>query len=142
MMPRHHRLAEIWLADYLGAPYRLGGMSRQEGYDCLSLVFTLLCRLGADLKPFWGERDITNYWIDYDLEQLPEWVRSLGEEIDVRRRQPGDVLLCLLADGQWHASVFLGQGLCTLVNGSTGTIGCCPFAALKPWVVEVRRCLK
>jgi len=136
-----HRLAEIWNAEFIDAPYKLGGLSREEGYDCVSLTYALLCHLGADIKPYWGDIDITNYWIDYNLELISEWVKTLGQEITVEFRQGGDILLCHLPNGQWFSSVYLGSEHCAIVNGDIGKVGVCPFRLLQPHLIEVRRCL-
>jgi len=147
MIPRQgklsleHRLAEMWNKEFLGAPYKIGGMTKEEGFDCISLTYTLLCRLGADIKPFWNNVDITNYWVNYDLELIPTWIRTLGVPIKVEFRQAGDILLCQLTNKQWLASIFLGGTNCAIVNGETDRVGTCPYKLLKPFIIEVRRCL-
>lgn len=152
----HQRLADIWREDYLDAPYRLGEMSRKYGYDCLSSILTLLWALDCDIPPFFaphaqylagrqvrraGDLDITNYADNYDLEMLPVWFATLGEEINPRFRQAGDLILCHLEGGQWMISMYMGNEICTLVNGETMRVGACPFRLLQPWVMEMRRCL-
>lgn len=162
MIPRrgkktlHQRLADLWREKYMDAPYKLGGQSKEEGFDCLSLILYMLWDIGADIPPFWspqpryaceypvrraGDIDITNYWQDYDLELLPEWFRTLGEEININFRTAGDLLLCRLKNGQWMISMYLGNEHCTIVSGEIDRVAVCPFSLLKPWVIEVRRCL-
>lgn len=135
-----HKITELWNSEYLGAKYALGGMTKEEGYDCFSLVWTILCKLGADIKPYWKDYDITNYWVDYDLELLPKWFKTLGAVVDKEFRSPGDVFLCKLLNGQWLVSIYLGPDICAVANGETMTVGACPYLWLKDHIVETRRC--
>lgn len=157
----HRKLSVVW-DNYLGAPYKLGGWFREDGYDCISLVISILWEMGYDVPCFFslckgniywrGERarrvgdiDIANYVKDgkYDLELIPEWFSTLGEFIDngIKYRTAGDLLLCKLRNGQWMVSIYLGNEICTIVNGETMKVGTCPFKQLSPFVVEIRRCL-
>lgn len=139
--PLHHRISNLWNKEYLNAPYVLGGMTKSEGYDCFSLVYTILCNLGCDIKPYWNDYDITNYWIEYDLNLLPEWFRSLpGEIVRAAYRTAGDILLCKLKD-QWMLSIYLGPDICSIIGDELGKVGACPYKMLEPFIVEVKRCL-
>lgn len=141
--PLQHRISDLWKAEYLDASYKLGGMTKKEGYDCFSLVYTMLCKLGYELKPYWGALDITNYWIDYDLNLLSGWFNSIGgETVNANYRIAGDILLCKLANDQILLSVYLGPDICSFVNGETNKVGACPFTMLSSYIMEVRRCLR
>lgn len=143
LMRLQTRISTRWNEQYIDAPFRLGGMTKEEGYDCVSMIYTMLCRLGADIRPYWGQTlDITNYWQPYRPWLIPGWIRSLGESVPVSFRRPGDILLCYFRNvGHWGGVIYLGNEICGIVNGEINRVGCCPFKMIKPWVIEVRRCL-
>lgn len=152
------RLVLLWNDRYLGALYKLGGLSKEEGFDCFSATLCMLWDLGADLPPFWNptqrpryfrgwplrradDLDLASYWKDYDLELLPSWFHSVGNPVPVGYRQPGDLMLFKMENGQWMISLYLGMDKCSMVNGYTDKLGPCPLDALLPYLQGVRRCL-
>jgi cell wall-associated NlpC family hydrolase len=125
------RLAKV-AAKFVGAPYRLGGRSRNEGYDCLSLVLGLAEEWGIRIpEGFEGIEAGTYpaYW-ESDPESakamLIRFAASLGGEVlphhafagDLLvlrpRLQPEIVILGLHAGGDLVLSAFTDLGVALL----------------------------
>jgi len=95
-------------AKYVGAPYKLGGKSKTEGFDCLSLIVALArdfkkemvqdfkgIKMDQDLKRM-IETDYVEVWIsDRDkVKQLMfDFVSSLGDPIPPSKAFVGDLLI-------------------------------------------------
>ena len=138
----HRKIALLWNSEFIDAPYKLGGMSKEEGYDCVSMIYCLLFRLGMNIDIHWGKKvNITNYWYGYKLWLLPKLLRNMGEIVSIDHRKAGDILLCYFRNAnQWGGVIYLGNEICGIVNGEIGKVGTCPFRLISPWIVEARRC--
>lgn len=87
-------LAEI-TAKYVGAPYKLGASSMEEGYDCITLLLALAEDFGVELPDsFEGlTRDTyaTAWQKDQDKQLMLRFINFLGTETEHAR--PGDILI-------------------------------------------------
>ncbi|MBU1151981.1 C40 family peptidase [Patescibacteria group bacterium] len=117
---KNRDIADIWNKYYLDAPYKVGCQSREEGYDCVSLVFTFYEKLGIDIEQYGkiNRKNYLQYWDGSveDTELLKIWAESLGEKINKAYRSAGDLLVCYFEKNkQWFLSIYLGNELCSFI---------------------------
>jgi len=136
--------AKIWNEHYLDAPYKVSGTNKEEGYDCVSLIFTFYEKLGIDIEKY-GEINRKNY-LQYwdgsleDTELLKTWALSLGKQINKAYRNTGDLLICYFEEEkQWFLSIYLGNDLCSIITDKMRKIGICPYNLLKKYIVSIIR---
>ena len=84
---------------YVGAPYGLGGFSREEGFDCLSLIISIGRDLKINMPMTFGGYDVETYpslW-ESDVRKakvlLLNYVMGIGEEIPVGRLYVPDLVM-------------------------------------------------
>jgi len=84
---------------YVGAPYKLGGWSVEEGFDCISLIVTIGEDIGLEMPKNFGGYDRSNYmkiWMEEPSkakELMLEFVASLGREIKPNFSSAWDLLV-------------------------------------------------
>lgn len=84
---------------YIGAPYKLGGRNRAEGFDCLSLMLALCknfkVRIPSEFEGVTPENyvDLWNEDQEKAKEIFIRFVESLGEQIPVYSAMAGDFLI-------------------------------------------------
>ena len=103
---------------FRGAPYKLGGWSRKEGFDCLSLIMCAAEHVGVN--PPTAFRSITKesypqLWIEDQTKAeaiFSELLGQLGDEIPPERASAGDILeLRAKASGEKVFGIHAGQTL-------------------------------
>ncbi len=96
-------LAEI-TSRYVGAPFKLGGQSFEDGFDCFSLAFHLARDLGKDPPAEFGELTLDNYSNLYALDEqaavdsMIEYAEKNFREVPAASAFVGDLLI--MADNQ------------------------------------------
>ncbi|MGH3003694.1 MAG: C40 family peptidase, partial [Gaiellaceae bacterium] len=87
--PATHTVAASIALGYLGVPYKWGGASRVEGFDCSGLVMTVFAQLGV---------------------QLPHSSQAqygFGVPVAKDQLQPGDLVFFDALD---HVGIYIGGG--------------------------------
>ncbi len=103
---------------FFGAPYKFDGHSKEEGFDCLSLVNSYYKELGkvfpdiSDLYPLYdGDPEVR----EEGFKQVWERVFKATEEIPVGNIQVGDLVIFEAEGFGNYPVIYLGNGL---VGGS------------------------
>ena len=144
---RNRDVAKIWNEYYLDAVYKTGGQNKEEGYDCVSMIFTFYEHLGIDIKKYdkINRNNYLQYW-DGSAEDtilLKDWALSLGKQIDKPYRNTGDLLICYFKKNkQWFLSIYLGNDLCSIIPAEQKKIMVCPYSLLKgsiEYIIRVGR---
>lgn len=84
---------------YVGAPFKIGGWSREEGMDCFTLLMTVLDEMGYETPDdFEGYTRETYHeaWLENPLRalvKLENYIRSFADELPRHQARPGDVLI-------------------------------------------------
>ncbi len=92
------RMAEV-VGDFIGAPYKLGGRSRHEGFDCLSLVLAMGEKLGFDVPDSFDGFDYDSYpelWLSDESKAKRIMIRlvsELGSKIEPHLAFAPDILV-------------------------------------------------
>lgn len=92
------RLVEI-IGKYNGAPYKLGGSSREEGYDCFSLALALAEDFGVSIPKVFKGQTMETYselWLkdrDKAKQVMFGLFAELGKSIPISRVFVGDVMI-------------------------------------------------
>lgn len=108
------RLAEI-SKEIVGAPYKLGGKSKEEGFDCLSMIFFFVDKWGISIPESFEGVTRDNYVEFWNKDQhearekLVKFLAYLGKKIKPDRVRSGDFVLCTARD-QTLTGIYLGQG--------------------------------
>ena len=92
---------------YTGAPYKLGGWSREEGYDSLSVFICMLRDIGLNLPENTGLYGInlTNYTETWQKSKehakalIVDFVSTIAKEIPIHEKRTGDILILSLKLG-------------------------------------------
>jgi len=98
------KLVEI-VGKYTGAPYMLGGFSRDEGYDCFSLVLAFAEDLGVKVPNSFSGQTMETYselWVEDPKEAkriMLELFGELGKEIAPHKAFASDVLILESKEG-------------------------------------------
>ena len=93
-------LVEI-TSKYVGAPYKLGGWSVEEGFDCVSLIATIGEDIGLKMPKSFGDYDRSSYveiWNKKPLEAkklMLRFIASLGKEIESNFSSAWDLLVIM-----------------------------------------------
>ncbi|MEN7537534.1 NlpC/P60 family protein [Aurantiacibacter flavus] len=88
----------------VGAPFRLGGMSREQGIDCVGLVVLALRALGRDAGPLPPYRLRQTTLAGFAPALAHSGLRDVADAI-----QPGDVLALRPSPSQLHLAI-AGEG--------------------------------
>ena len=102
---------------YVGIPHKLGSWDKEEGLDCLSLIYYIYKDFGIDLPLEFSEGfTIDNYkdlWEQNTLRSLKaklKYVASLGKEIKSKTMCVGDIIITQMED-QIAMGIYVGQNL-------------------------------
>jgi len=117
----------IMTAKYVGTPYKLGGWSREEGFDCLSLMLSIADDRGIEVpEEFEGvtRETYAELWETNKKKAerlLFKFAASLGQEIPPHRAFAGDLLIAKSkADGSLVLAIHAGQSLMLSAFTDTG----------------------
>jgi len=127
----------------VNAPYLLGSVNPELGLDCISSIYVFYKDLGIEIPERFEGLSIRNYAAFWQKDpgaakiKMMRYLLSLGEEIDAKFRQPGD-LLFLEHEGQTMVGVFLGNGNVLASDLRVGT-RIFPLKSLKGEVKRVQR---
>lgn len=104
-----------WAAEYVGIPYRFGGLAR-DGADCWGLVRLVLAeKFGKELPAFARQES------QEELSRIADEARAtLGAE-SVEMAEPGDILLLSILGLPSHVGVVVGDGY---MLHTLGTLQC------------------
>ena len=150
---KNRNVADIWNKYYLGVSYKIGGQNSEEGYDCISLIYTFYAKLGIDIYAIHAKtkynyitvKNYLKYWngSTEDTELLRDWALSLGEKVSEKYRIAGDLLICYFEnEKQWFLSIYLGNDLCSIITNNMKKISVCPYSLLKKYVINTIRLAK
>ncbi len=132
--------AEI-IGQYLGQPFKPAGCGC-GGYGCIDLCYKIIAEgLGKEMPGSMGELTAENYRDilkgDRKLEEkyLRMYFRGAGQEIEVNRVLPGDLILVKVKDNLFPA-VYVGSNhaITSLINTGVEV-----FAIEYGWIEMVRR---
>jgi len=130
------RFADI-ARKYVGCPYRLGGWSREEGYDCVSLIVSVLRDYGIDAPLAFEDLDKQNYadlW-KQNKEQaksiLIRYLLRLGKDVNPCFAFTGDILF-ISSSGIITAGLHGGNDLVLSAFTDRGVA----LANLQPYKIE------
>lgn len=107
-------LAEI-TSRYVGAPFKLGGQSFDEGFDCFSLAYYLARDLGKDPPAEFGELTLENYSNLYALDEIAavdamiEYAEKNFREVPRSSAFVGDLLIMADNRGGRFAALHAGN---------------------------------
>jgi hypothetical protein len=120
------------LRDIIGAPFKLGGKSKDEGYDGFSFFYLLNKRRGFDMPfsfDFLDAPDVNfdNYaelW-ERDPERIESliwsYILALTEPLDsIRYLMCGNVVVVKDKDGDMQVCIWLGNGLVGIATADYG----------------------
>jgi len=110
---------------YAGAPYKLGGRSRAEGYDCFSLVLALGEDFGVVVPETFEGQTMETYsklWMDDPGEAkrvMLELFGKLAKKIPVGKMFASDILI-LDDGGEGNVGIHAGKDLALSVFTDVG----------------------
>ena len=101
---------------YVGCPYKLGGNTCEEGFDCLSLIFAIASDLNLPIKEsYWGVTlsSYSELWQSQPEKAkrlLLRFISSLGKAVPVEKAFVGDLLI-LDTGGELLVAMHAGHDL-------------------------------
>lgn len=95
------------LEKYLGKEYKFNGRGK-EGYDCLGLVVDVLADNNINLPDTDGSI-IESDWIVKDKNRLPNGLSLYCDQVDIKNKQPLDVVVFLVGGIPRHAGVLIND---------------------------------
>jgi cell wall-associated NlpC family hydrolase len=118
-------------ADIAGKPYKLGGCSPSDGYDCFQIIIKYLASRGISLPSDFGKEGVTleNYPAEYSKD--PERVMQLAVEcfseimqsININAAFVGDLIVYRVKDESGVCfGIDAGNGNMLIANSEYGTI--------------------
>ncbi len=125
-MDRHKQKEMVRIiTGLMGTPFKLGGLTPETGFDCLSYPTYVYERLGF-VRPLEFEgRNWENYWQGYQTPEgyslFERFLKSLGQEVDPGFRLPGDLLI-LQGEGHITAAILLLNQKASRVDPKAGVI--------------------
>jgi len=120
------------LRDFIGAPFKIGGTSKNEGYDGFSFFYLLHKRRGYDVPfsfDFLGAPDVTFDNYAELLEQDPSHIEKLVWSYVISLTEPleyvgyllcGDTVIVRDKDKDLHFCIYLGNGLIGIASVDYG----------------------
>jgi cell wall-associated NlpC family hydrolase len=122
---RKLKLAEI-VGDYIGAPYKLGGSSYDEGFDCLRLVLKFgEDNIGVKIPDSYGGVTLDTYPELWEKDPVKAKILMLGLFEEIAEKIPPykafvtDILLLRDQEGD-NVGIHVGQGLVLSVFTNIG----------------------
>lgn len=123
----------------LAKPYKLG--SSGEAFDCLSFMLNFYEERGIKWPTEWRGWTRENYaelWKDgYGRTELYEFLKELGEEVDINFMLEGDLIIIDAGEAAIPA-IYLSSGSAMLVIYERGVM-VVPLWSIQDKIVEVRR---
>jgi cell wall-associated NlpC family hydrolase len=107
-------LAEI-TSKYVGAPFKIGGQSRADGFDCFTLVFCLARDLGKRVPDEFDGLTLDNYPAlyatseDAAIEKMIEFAEANCREVPISSAFVGDLLIMRDHSGGRFAALHAGN---------------------------------
>jgi len=101
---------------FFGAPYKLCGKSKEEGFDCFSLIYHLQKDLGFDMPDGIDDVSATDYRDLWDTDEeivkdaMWKYIYSFTDQISIGKVVFGDVIIFKSEGGEPYPGVFLGNG--------------------------------
>ena len=112
------------IASFVGKPFKRGGNSLDEGFDCMGLLWTAYEVLGKSIPHYWKEGgvDDTNYvehymrWSREEKEAiLLKYADTFGEGIPVNTVIAGDFVIMKVeyseTDIDTYPGMYVGNGM-------------------------------
>ena len=102
--------SKIFRDKFFGAPYKFGGQSKEEGFDCLSCVENFYKELGKNVPSFADLYSV--YENDFVKAKRSMWRRIFksSKETTIDKAIPGDLVIFKHLDFGNYPSIFLGNG--------------------------------
>jgi cell wall-associated NlpC family hydrolase len=120
----HREMVKI-ITGLMGTPFKLGGLTPETGFDCLSFPVHVYERLGFQRPLSFEGRHWENYWQDYQTPAgyalFERFLKSLGSEVPPAFKLPGDLLI-LQGEGHITAAIQLLNQKATRVDPKAGVI--------------------
>lgn len=123
----------------VGSKFKLGGQSKSEGLDCLSMLFVFFEKAGIALPREFEGFKYEDYLEIYKRKDWAEiylrFLRSLGESIALEKSMPGDIMI-----------VEVENGITVGINAGNGEALFTTIGRVRKWslnlvkVIEVIRC--
>ena len=128
---------------FLGAPYKLGGQSPEEGFHCASYIYCFYRDIGADIADHEGDLNLKNYaeaWAqkpEQTKAALLRFMLGIGEKVNPKFLWPGDLAL-IKSEEKLTSAIYLGNGNFLTLDVRVG-IMIFPRRSILGEIVEARR---
>lgn len=105
---------------FLDSPYRLGGKSFKDGFDCLSLVRKYKEEIGLENEKMFEDLDMDDGYVDRYLhgewkEIYLRYLESLGKVTEPQYSRPGDILV-ITNNELVSAGINVGNGKAMIIT--------------------------
>ena len=105
---------------FLDSPYRLGGKSFKDGFDCLSLVRKYKEEIGLENEKMFEDLDMDDGYVDRYLhgewkETYLRYLESLGKVVEPQYSRPGDILV-ITNNELVSAGINVGNGKAMIIT--------------------------
>ena len=106
------KLGPLFRDKFFGAPYKLGGQSKEEGFDCASFVDNYYKELGNEFPDLSDLYSIIHAGKSEKARELL-WRRlfKVTESIPLGYVQPGDLVVFEVEDFGDYPGIYLGNGI-------------------------------
>lgn len=111
---------------YTGSPYKLGGSSREEGFDCLSLMLSIAEDHGVKVPETLEGANRENYaelWKSNRPKAIAiflKLVKTFGTEVPVGQMFAGDIVIAKTTVGETMIGIHAGDDMVMMVYTDVG----------------------
>ena len=120
--------APLFRNEFFGAPYKVGGKSKEEGFDCFSFIYYLYEKMGFDMPDGIDGVSATDYvdlW-ESDEEAAKEvmwnYINSFSDLVPVGSMMLGDITILKVEDNFLYPGVYMGNSLVGLSEVDRGVV--------------------
>ena len=132
-----HKFGTLFREEFFGAPYRLGGQSKDRGFDCISLVFTYYKKLEKNFPDLWDLYPLYKSKPKKALKTMWKRIFKATDDVPLGQVQVGDLIIFEHHEFGNYPGICLGNGVVGVVFTDRGVITL-RYEALK--VLYIRRC--
>lgn len=122
------KLGPLLRNKFLGAPYKLGGQSKREGFDCFSFIYCFYKELGFDMPDGIDGVSATDYMDLWERDEeaakkvMWNYINTFTDLISISNMAFGDIVVIKLENGNLYPSIYGGNDKIVLSEMDRGIV--------------------
>jgi cell wall-associated NlpC family hydrolase len=122
------KLGPLFRDKFFGAPYKLGGRSKEEGFDCFSLIYCFHEQCGFDMPEGIDGVSATDYVDLWNKDEedakrvMWNYINAFTKPVPMGKMLPGDITVFRTPDDDIYPGIYVGNNMVAVATSDEGVV--------------------